>query len=88
MRIRIRVKREELSPKTRQELFDRAGGKCECTMTICKHHPKGGPCPNKLNHSWHAHKRDRSKGYILSNIYALCEQCHENTRTYGRPLSS
>jgi len=63
----------------------RAGGQCECTMTICDHR---GRCTNRLGTNWHAHhKTSVASGGTddLSNCLAMCIPCHENTRTYGRP---
>ncbi len=34
-----------ISEVTRQELYRRAGGHCECTMSRCSHHRAGARCP-------------------------------------------
>ncbi|HAR95805.1 MAG TPA: hypothetical protein DCR97_07575 [Deltaproteobacteria bacterium] len=71
-----------VSQETRKALYDRAGGQCECTMTVCSHH--SGRCPHKLNPGWEAHHRTAGGPDTLSNLIAMCVTCHKNTRTYGR----
>ena len=69
---------------TKLAAYSRAGGKCECTMTICRH---GGRCQARLGNNWHAHHRHAQAAGgpdTLSNCQAMCIPCHENTRTFGR----
>ena len=63
------------------EVWKRAGGKCECTMTTCGHMDR---CNVALEaHKWHMHRLTAGGAYVASNIRALCIPCHENTPTYG-----
>jgi hypothetical protein len=73
-----------VSTDTRQRLYQRAGGRCECTMSVCSHHKAGTRCPHKLNPGWEAHHRSASGPDNLGNLIAMCVTCHKNTRTYGR----
>jgi len=73
-----------VSSETRRALRQRAGGRCECTMTCCDHHRAGTRCQHGLHGSdWEAHHRNRYGGDTLSNLIAMCATCHKNTRTYG-----
>lgn len=75
-----------ISLTTRQALLARAQGRCECRMSGCSDHAAGERCPNKLvAGKWEAHHASRNGGDTLSNLVAMCEPCHKNTRTYGRP---
>lgn len=75
-----------ISPETRRAIFQRAGGRCECTMSVCSHHHAGRRCPHGLHgSSWEAHHRSRNGGDTPGNLIAMCATCHKNTRTYGRP---
>jgi hypothetical protein len=71
-----------ISEATRKKLYERADGRCECTMSICEHHK--GRCPNKLGPGWNAHHRTAGGLDDLGNLIAMCSTCHKNTRTYGR----
>lgn len=70
-----------ISQGTRQALYDRAGGQCECRMQ-CSHHA-GRRCPHKLSPGWEAHRRVAGSDYTIGNLIAMCVTCHKNTRTYG-----
>lgn len=71
-----------ISQSTKAELYRRAGGRCECTMSVCDH--KGRRCPRGLSAGyWDAHHKSRNGGDGLSNLVAMCATCHKNTRTYG-----
>ena len=73
-----------ISEKTRKELYARAGGQCECTMSSCDH-PGGRRCSRGLSPGyWEAHHRTAGGGDTLGNLIAMCATCHKNTRTYGR----
>lgn len=76
------------SEDVKQRAYERAGGKCECTMRGCSHHAAGVRCNAMLRGGWHAHHRTSvaSGGSDdLGNCQALCVTCHRNTATYGRP---
>jgi hypothetical protein len=66
----------------RDEVYKRAGGKCECTMKTCSHHT--GRCNATLRGEWEVHQVTAGAGYTLSNVRALCQRCHRNTPSYGR----
>ena len=73
-----------ISSETRALLFKRAGGKCECTMNICGHI---GRCNKDLGSTWEAHHKtsvNAGGSDSLSNLIAMCNSCHKNTRSYGR----
>jgi len=80
------------SETTKQQAFLRAGGRCECVRTTCRHHT--GRCnrvldPNNraLRQTWEAHHRMAVAAGgmdIASNCEILCTQCHQNTRTFGK----
>ena len=72
------------SQETKDKAYERAGGKCECTMVVCTHHT--GRCNAMLRGAWHAHHRTSvaSGGDDgLGNCLAMCVTCHRNTGTYG-----
>jgi len=74
-----------ISAETRRELYKRAGGKCECTMSVCDHHRAGSRCPRSLAWGyWEAHHLNANGPDTLGNLIAMCATCHKNTRTYGR----
>ena len=76
---------DTLTESTRQALYNRASGQCECMMTVCFHHIAGMRCPNRLIKShWEAHRRVAGGAYNLSNLVAMCDSCHQNTRSYGQ----
>ena len=72
---------------TRNKLYVRAGGFCECTMTLCAEHLPGIRCFKPLGLTWEAHHRSGWGGDDLGNLLAMCPECHKNTLTYGRPRS-
>jgi len=70
-----------ISQATRQALYARANGQCECMMQ-CGHHASRR-CSHKLNPGWETHRRVAGGDYTLGNLTAMCVTCHKNTRTYG-----
>ena len=66
----------------RDEVHERAGGRCECAMKVCSHHK--GRCNANLRGEWEMHRRRAGGFYTLGNVIAMCQTCHRNTRTYGR----
>jgi len=71
-----------ISQETKKALYKRAGGRCECTMSICDHH---GRCSRSLvTGYWDAHHRNANGLDTPGNLIAMCATCHKNTRTYGR----
>jgi cytochrome c553 len=71
-----------VSQAVRKEIYDRANGRCECTMIVCGHR---GRCTNGLYAPyWDAHHRNANGPDTASNLVAMCATCHKNTRTYGR----
>ncbi len=72
-----------VSQETRSALYQRAGGRCECTMSVCSNHRAGQRCSRGL-YILEAHHRTAGGPDTLSNLIAMCATCHKNTRTYGR----
>ena len=66
-----------ISPETMHQLHQRAGGRCECTMTECSDHV--GRCNELLGEDWHARHRSDSGFDNLRNLIAMCQSCHRNT---------
>lgn len=66
----------------REEVYERSGGKCECTMKTCSHHT--GRCNAMLRGEWEVHRINAGGPYTLSNVVAMCQTCHRNTPSYGR----
>jgi 5-methylcytosine-specific restriction endonuclease McrA len=72
------------SQQTKEAAYRRAGGRCECTRTMCGH---SGRCNADLRYGWDAHHRHAQAaggGDDLGNCEALCTACHKNTHSYGR----
>lgn len=65
----------------RDDIYKRAGGKCECTMKACAHHT--GRCNADLRGEWEIHRLTAGGEYNPSNVVAMCQTCHRNTPTYG-----
>jgi hypothetical protein len=65
----------------RDDVYNRAGGKCECRMTSCSHHT--GRCNAMLRGEWEIHRITAGGPYNLSNVLAMCQTCHRNTPSYG-----
>ena len=66
----------------RDDVYARAGGRCECTMKVCPRHI--GRCTARLRGPWEMHRRTAGGSYTLSNVVAMCQTCHRNTPSYGR----
>lgn len=71
-----------ISKETRQKLYERANGQCECTMKECSHHTER--CSHKLGPEWDAHHKVTDGPDDLGNLIAMCATCHKNTRTWGK----
>jgi len=65
----------------RDEVYRRAGGRCECTMVTCSHH--SGRCNVVLRGEWEVHHVTAGGPDTLSNVKAMCQTCHRNTPSYG-----
>ena len=65
----------------RNDLHNRAGGRCQCRMSGCSHH--SGRCNAMLRGAWEIHRITAGGPYILSNVVAMCQTCHRKTPTYG-----
>jgi 5-methylcytosine-specific restriction endonuclease McrA len=75
------------SQTVKDQALARAGNRCECTRN-CSHHPNRRCNAVLTTGGWEAHHKmaDATGGSdTLSNCEALCIQCHQNTRSYGRP---
>ena len=64
----------------RDDVYNRAGGKCECKMKTCGH---SGRCSAMLRGEWEIHRITAGGPYSLSNVVAMCQGCHRNTPSYG-----
>ncbi len=73
------------SKEVLDQLWYRAGGKCECTRQ-CRPHA-GYRCNAPLTErQWNGHhvvSQNAGGADTLNNGEALCIPCHENTRSYG-----
>ncbi len=65
----------------RDDVYQRAGGRCQCTMKTCSHHTGG--CNAMLVGAWEIHRITAGGSYTPSNVKAMCQRCHRNTPTYG-----
>lgn len=71
-----------VSQAVRDEIYRRAGGRCECEMVVCGHR---GRCTTGLHPPhWDAHHKNANGPDTPGNLLAMCATCHKNTRTYGR----
>lgn len=64
----------------RDDVYQRAGGKCECTMRTCGH---SGRCNATLRGEWHVHHLTAGGPDVLSKVLGLCKECHKETPSYG-----
>lgn len=64
----------------RDDVYSRAGGQCECTVTSCGH---SGRCPAMLRGEWEVHRITAGGPYTMSNVKGMCQTCHHNTPSYG-----
>lgn len=64
----------------RDDVYNRAGGRCECKMKTCDH---SGRCPAMLRGEWEIHRITAGGPYTLSNVVAMCQSCHRNTPSDG-----
>lgn len=64
----------------REDVFARAGGRCECTMSTCGH---SGRCPAMLRGEWEVHRITAGGPYTPSNVKAMCQMCHRKTPSFG-----
>ncbi len=65
----------------RDDVFNRAVGRCECTMKTCSRHT--GRCNAMLVGAWEIHRTTAGGAYTLSGVTAMCQTCHRNTPSYG-----
>lgn len=73
---------DKVPQSVRDDIYRRAGGRCECEMIVCSH---SGRCSNGLySPHWDAHHRSANGPAVASNLIAMCATCHKNTSTYGR----
>lgn len=68
------------SPKLRERVYARAGGRCECRLRSCGHL---GHCSSALRDDWILYRTNASAPYVLSNVIGLCHACHSSPSTYG-----
>jgi hypothetical protein len=72
----------QATQELRDAVYNRAGGKCECTMGACSHHT--GRCNAMLRGEWEVRRITAGGAYTLSNVKGMCQTCHHNTPSYGR----
>ena len=62
----------------KEKLYHRAGGHCECSLNICRHHPPGLRCNRYISASrFRIYHRSTERNYNLINSIALCAECYE-----------
>jgi hypothetical protein len=66
----------------RDDVYDRAGGKCECRMKTCGNHT--GRCNAMLRGEWEVHRLTAGGPYTLGNVLGMCKTCHRKTPSYGK----
>lgn len=64
----------------REDVYERAGGQCECRMLSCGH---TGRCPTMLRGEWEVHRLSAGGEYVPSNVIGMCQTCHRKTPSYG-----
>ena len=71
------------SKATKDEIFNRAGGKCErcCKQLVRDNHMEGERGAWEAHHKTSLHSGGND---VPSNGEALCLDCHKKTRTYGK----
>jgi 5-methylcytosine-specific restriction endonuclease McrA len=67
---------------TKDDLYARAGGKCECIRRNCYHQ---GRCNEPLGTNWEVCHKTGGGSDSLENLEALCFSCHKNTGSFGKP---
>ena len=77
------------SQEIKDAAWRRAGGRCECRRTTCRHTSDyTGRCTAPLAaYGWDAHhvqSQLASGADTLANCEALCLECHKQTHSYGR----
>ncbi len=66
----------------RDDVFNRAVGRCQCTMKTCSHHT--GRCDAMLLDDWEIHRTTAGGAHTLSGMEAMCQRCYRKTPSYGR----
>jgi hypothetical protein len=78
----------KFTKKTKDEAYERSGGRCECTREDGLH--PGRRCPERLKRKGkktnfnHLHADRLSGADEPSNCEVICRRCHERTDSYGR----
>lgn len=67
-----------ITKKERLVLFERAGGRCQCTARHCLHHEPGERCTQDLGEGWDVYYLRGSNGKRSDNLVALCAICYQN----------
>jgi hypothetical protein len=75
-----------VSRKQRIALFERAGGRCECTSARCSHHDAGERCNQDLADGWEVYIRRAKSGKGIENLIGLCAICFKNMQGNGRMI--
>lgn len=62
----------------REAVYNRSGGRCECTADDCAHH--SGRCGAQLRSRWDVLRKNPGGAFSAWNLQALCVRCHRNAR--------
>ena len=77
----------------KDEGWKRSGGICECRRQRCPHQDRfpqrmypnsAARCDREATEAHHITAEARGGSNGLSNLEYLCDECHENTQSYGR----
>jgi hypothetical protein len=63
----------QVSARLREDTYERAWGRCQCTSTVCRHH--AGRCGEGLRGAWRVHPVDPAGPWRLENVIAVCKEC-------------
>jgi hypothetical protein len=72
------------SAAIKQRALERAGGRCECTLSVCSQHPPGVRCNAALRGEWHAHHKVAvvfGGSDDIGNSQVMCLDCFRNAAT-------
>jgi hypothetical protein len=68
----------------KQVIYNRARGRCECSMKECAHHNAGVRCNGLLvSGQWWIYRKIASGPDTPANLIALCHKCYKNARAHG-----
>jgi hypothetical protein len=59
-------------------IFERAGGRCECTSGHCLHHQPGERCTQELGEGWDVYYLRGDNSRDADTLIAVCAICYQN----------